>query len=110
MLCIYYKMIFTYVDCRQKVHFAYCIPIVNVILLPLTVADPGFPRGGASPCEAPTYEFAKFPPKMHEIERIWTRRGRPKFYYVDQPLVDLLGDSGVNRDPLKEKRYKTDYF
>ena len=65
---------------------------------------------GRPPSWAPTYEFAKFPPKLHEIERIWTRRGRPKFYYVDQPLVDLLGDSGVNRDPLKEKRYKTDYF
>ena len=30
------------------------------------------PRGGG----APTYEFAKFSQKMHEIERIWTG-GRP---------------------------------
>ena len=42
------------------------------------------PRGGA-----PTYDFAKIPQKLHEIERIWTPRGRgarPKFYYVDPPL------------------------
>ena len=38
------------------------------------VADPGFPRGGGanSPGGAPTYDFAKFSQKMHEIERIWT--------------------------------------
>ena len=37
------------------------------------VVDPGFPRGGRanSPGEAPTHNFAKFPPKLHEIERIW---------------------------------------
>ena len=41
------------------------------------VADPGFPRGGGanSPGGAPTYDFAKFPQKLHEIERIWTPRG-----------------------------------
>ena len=33
---------------------------------------------------APTYDFAKFSQKLHEIERIWNPRGgaRPKFYYV----------------------------
>ena len=38
---------------------------------------------------APTYDFAKFPQKLHEIERIWPPRGgaRPKFYYVDPPLA-----------------------
>ena len=55
------------------------------------VADPGFPRGGGanSPGGAPTYDFAKFSQKLHEIERIWARGGgaRPKFYYVDPPLV-----------------------
>ena len=55
-----------------------------------SVADPGFPRGGGanSPGGAPTYDFAKFSQKLHEIERIWTPRGgaRPKFYYVDPPL------------------------
>ena len=34
------------------------------------MADPGFPRGGA-----PTYNFAKFSPKLHETERIWTPGG-----------------------------------
>ena len=41
------------------------------------MADPGFPRGGGanSPGGAPTYDFAKFPQKLHEIERIWTPGG-----------------------------------
>ena len=41
-----------------------------------SVVDPGFPRGGGanSPGGA-TYDFAKFSPKPHEIERIWTSRG-----------------------------------
>ena len=56
------------------------------------VADPGFPRGGGanSPGGAPTYDFAKFSQKLHEIERIWTPGeggARPKFYYVDPPLL-----------------------
>ena len=53
------------------------------------MADPGFPRGGGanSPGGAPTYDFAKFSQKLHEIERIWTPGGgHPKFYYVDPPL------------------------
>ena len=38
------------------------------------VVDPGFPRGGGSnpPGGSPTYDFAKFSQKLHEIERIWT--------------------------------------
>ena len=55
----------------------------------LSVADQEFPRRGA-----PTYDFAKISPKLHEIERIWTPRvgSRPKFYYVDPPLIvsDIL--------------------
>ena len=41
------------------------------------MADPGFPRGGGanSPGGAPTYDFAKFSQKLHEIERIWAPRG-----------------------------------
>ena len=41
------------------------------------MADPGFPRGGGanSPGGAPTYDFANFPRKLHEIERIWTPGG-----------------------------------
>ena len=37
----------------------------------IRVADPGFPGG------APTYDFAKFSRKLHEIERIWMPRGMP---------------------------------
>ena len=35
----------------------------------MAVADPGFPRGGGanSPGGAPTYDFAKFFQKLHEI-------------------------------------------
>ena len=56
------------------------------------VADLGFPQGGGanSPGGAPTYDFAKFSQKLHEIERIWAPGGggaRRKFYYVDPPLV-----------------------
>ena len=36
------------------------------------VADPGFPLGGGANSEGvPTYDFAKFSQKLHEIERIW---------------------------------------
>ena len=44
----------------------------------MSVADPGFPRGGGanSPGGAPTYDFDKFSQKLHEIERIWTGGGR----------------------------------
>ena len=44
------------------------------------VADPGFPRAGGanSPGGGRTYEFATFPPKLHEIERIWTPGGVPR--------------------------------
>ena len=37
-----------------------------------TGADPGFPIGGGAnpPGGAPTYDFAKFCEKLHEIEKI----------------------------------------
>ena len=42
------------------------------------VADPGFPRGGgANSRGAPTYDFAKFSQKLHEIERTWIPGWRP---------------------------------
>ena len=42
----------------------------------ITVADPGFPQGGgANSRGVPTYDFAKFFQKLHEIERNWTPRG-----------------------------------
>ena len=47
-----------------------------------TMAEPGFPRGGAPTPRggggAPTYDFAKFSQKLHEIERIWTPRAPPR--------------------------------
>ena len=43
----------------------------------LSVGDPGFPRGGGANSQggggAPTYNFAKFSQKLHEIEWIRTR-------------------------------------
>ena len=41
------------------------------------MADPEFPRGGGanSPGGAPTYDFAKFSQKLHEIEIIWAPGG-----------------------------------
>ena len=43
---------------------------------PRLVADPGFPEEGAPTLQgAPTYDFAKFSQKLHEIERIWTPGG-----------------------------------
>ena len=38
----------------------------------IPAVDPGFPRGGGG---APTYDFAKFSRKLHEIERIWAPGG-----------------------------------
>ena len=72
------------------------VPNVCKIRRYLPVADPGFPRAWGANSRgggAPTYDFAKFPQKLHEIERIWTPGGegaRPKFYYVDPPLPPPL--------------------
>ena len=57
----------------------------------LSVADPGFPRCGGANSRgwdvASTYHFAKFPQKLDEIKRIWTR-GRPS-----RPLRSATGIS-----------------
>ena len=51
----------------------------------LTGADPGFPvERGVNPPGAPTYDFAKFSKKLHEIEKILGRRGSP----LDSPLIN----------------------
>ena len=47
-----------------------------ILLILLSGADPGFPvGGGANPTGVPTYDFAKFCEKLHEIEKILGRRG-----------------------------------
>ena len=48
--------------------------------LQFAAADPGFPQGGGGVSTprgggVPTYDFAKFSRKLHEIERIWAPRG-----------------------------------
>ena len=50
-----------------------------------TGADPGFPVGGGAspPGGAPTYDFAKFCEKLHEIEKILGRRRAP----LNLPLI-----------------------
>ena len=44
----------------------------------MVVVDPGFPRGGGTNSNSPTYDFAKFSQKLHEIERIWAPGGVPR--------------------------------
>ena len=40
--------------------------------------DPGFPVGGAPTLQgAPTYKFARFSQKLHEIKKILVGGGRP---------------------------------
>ena len=44
----------------------------------VTVADPGFPRGGGANPKgrgAPAYYLANFSRKLHENEEIWGQRG-----------------------------------
>ena len=55
----------------------YCERSKLPLMVEPAVADPEFPRGGGanSPGGAPTYDFAKFSQKLHEIERIWAPRG-----------------------------------
>ena len=55
----------------------YSLSNISFAVVTYTVADPGLPRGGGanSPGGAPTYDFAKFSQKLHEIERIWTPGG-----------------------------------
>ena len=66
----------------------------NLSSIDLSVADPGFPRGGGTNSPrgggggAPTYHFAKFSQKLHEIERIWARGGaRPSRPPLDPPVL-----------------------
>ena len=61
---------------KKKKTATRCNRSLPYFLLQISVADPGFPRGGgANSPGAPTYDFANFPPKLHGIERIWTPVG-----------------------------------
>ena len=56
-------------------------------------ADPGFPvGGGANPPGggAPTYDFAKFCEKLHEIENILGCGGGATMFYL---IINQLADS-----------------
>ena len=61
-------------------------------------ADPGFSVGGGtnSPGGKPTYDFAKFCQKLHEIEKILGRRGRraPGAPPLNPPLRSVLNIYG----------------
>ena len=64
---------------------------------PMTMTDPGFPRGWGANSRggAPTYDFAKFSQKLHEIERIWTRgedvpRFTPWIRYCTEELLPRI--------------------
>ena len=64
-------------------------------------ADPGFRIGGsANPPGVPTYDFAKFCEKLHEIEKIWAvgRRPPPKSAteYYTFLLISVGGHEGIS--------------
>ena len=54
-----------------------CLHVTSAFASTLTVADPGFPRGGGAnrKGEAPTYYLEKFSRKLHENEEILGQRG-----------------------------------
>ena len=68
------------------------------------MADPGFPRGGGanSPGGAPTYDFAIFSRKLHEIERIWAQGGERA------PLAPPLDPTLVMVDRFDEHSLSVD--
>ena len=65
--------------------------------------DPGFPEVGVPTLQgAPTYYFAKFPPELHKIVRIWTPRGRTSLMPhlrsatgFEMRMVLIVGSKGV---------------
>ena len=67
-------------------------------------ADPGFSRRGA-----PTYYLPKFRRKLHGNEENSTRVTRPKFYYVDPPLLSRLNITIIflGQDLTAENEQKT---
>ena len=81
--------------------FASCLCLYSIINYQEAVADPGFPGGGGANSPgggAPTYDFAKFPQKLHEIERIWTPGGvRPLQPPLDPPLLMMMSEPSLAR-------------
>ena len=79
--CVCLKLVVSFSLCRnmsqrnaESKACKQCIAVADLHKEP--AADPGFPQGGAnSPGGAPTYNFAKFSRKLHEIERIWVPGG-----------------------------------
>ena len=70
--------------------FQYFCDLCVAQMVCYAVADLGFPRGGGanSSVGGGGANIPKFSQKLHEIERIWAPGGaRPKFYYVDPPLL-----------------------
>ena len=47
------------------------MPVNQNVYASMAVADPGFSLGGDTNSKR-SYYLAIFPPKLHEIERIWT--------------------------------------
>ena len=66
----------------------------------MSVADPGFPRGGANPGRGCQPIILPFFPKLHEIEEILGQMGRP----LDPPMhshmalkfKDSLSKTGIS--------------
>ena len=74
----------------------------NHALAPPLVTDPGFPRGGGANSRgggAPTYDFAKFPQKLHGIERIWNPQG------AHVPLAPLDPPLPLPQSPMEVVPY-----
>ena len=58
---------------RPNINKQILILVFQYVQQRLLEADPDFPRRGRQLSRgAPTYHFAKFSQKLHEIERIWT--------------------------------------
>ena len=53
----------------------------------------------------PTYDFAKFSQKLHEIERIWTRRARPSHPFYIRHCLRLFLE--MNMTLLWHKCFKS---
>ena len=59
--------------------------LVNFLLIS-AVADPGFPQGGV--CQHVI--LPKFPKNCMNLKEFGLLGGRPKFYYVDRPLICMF--------------------